>query len=153
MAKRKLTSEQYQELKKFLGFFSIRYMGLQEDTLGNKLIVAFDDLEKSAPARAADGLVMVINDCIEMSCDWTREKVAALDAELKKRSLITLTDLRYRYSRQYARVVKRARISNDEEYYLLKGVVDGGSLELSADEKIVLDKMIEAYENLEVKKA
>lgn len=147
MAKQKLTPEQYQELKRFLDFFSNRYFGLKNDiSEKNKLLAALDEMEKTAPARAALGLAMMINDCIEMASGWSLEKISDIDAELKSSGIITLTELRRQYSTQYAKVVKRGCINNEEEYYLLKGVLDGGALEMTTSEQETLTKILDCYE-------
>ena len=147
MSKLKLDPDQYQSLKKFLNFFSDRFLNVQSVPPENRPIAILEAMEKTAPGRAADGLMMAINDCIEMSSGWGTEKIVVLDAELKNSGIITLTELRHQYSRQYARVVKRGRITNEEEYYLLKGILDGDSLKITDPEKESLIMMLDSYEN------
>lgn len=77
---------------------------------------------------------------------WEVGKVTAFDAELRISGIITLTELRRRYSRQYSRVVKRGHIKTVDEYYLLKGVLDGGSSEMEIAEQENLSQIIELYE-------
>lgn len=146
MTKQKLTPAQYQELKRFLDFFSNHFFGLKNDTSENKLIAELTKMEKTAPARAAVGLAMMINDCIEMASGWSLEKILGIDAELKNSGIITLSELRRQYSRQYAKVVKRGRINNEEEYFLLKGVLEGGALEMTTSEKETIDNILDCYE-------
>lgn len=146
MTKHKLTLEQYNELKKFLEFFSNRFFFSKNATPENKLLAELAKIERTAPGRAAVGLAMMINDCVEMASGWGLQKVLAIDAELKSSGIVTLSDLRRKYSRQYATVVKRGHINNDEEYYLIKGVLDGGALEIPNPEKTTLNNILDDYE-------
>lgn len=90
---------------------------------------------------------MVVNDFIEGSSDWDHQKVAMFDTELKSNGISTLSDLRRKYSKQYAKVIKRGHVKTIEEYYLLKGVLDSGSLEIAKEEKDKLSEMLVLYEN------
>jgi hypothetical protein len=147
MAKSKLTTDQYNELKKFVSVFAKRFFYDVGAPTNGDLLTAFDAMERKSPAQAAQGLMMVINDFIEMSSDWDAEKITAFDAELKSSGIITLTELRRQYSKQYARVIKRGHIKTIEEYYLLKGVLDGGSLEMTKEEQETLSEILVSYEN------
>lgn len=143
MSKLNLSPQQYENLKRFLEFFFKKTV-----THEANIIAAIDEMEKKAPARAATATLMMINDCIEMSIDWNSEKVRSLDVELKSRGIISLTELRRQYSKQYARVIKRGYINSENEYYLLKGVLDdGASLDMTGGELDKLMLLIETYEN------
>jgi L-fucose isomerase-like protein len=146
MTKQKLTATQYDELKQFLVYFSDRFFGLKSENTENKLLVALNDMEKAAPSRAASSLQMMINDCIEMSSGWPGARVSGVDADLLSNGIITLTELRRRYSRDYATIIKRGRINNEEEYYLLKGVLDGVAFNMTPFELEHLTNILNAYE-------
>lgn len=147
MSKIKLTPNEYQNLKLFLDFFSTRFFYTKAMTAENNLMTALAEMEKKTPARAVDALSMMINDCLEMSSDWRAEKVAPIDSELKVLGIITLTELRHQYSKQYARVIKRGKINSEEEYYLLKGILDGQSLEMTETEEETLNLILTSYED------
>ncbi|MDW3518075.1 hypothetical protein NQ356_25640, partial [Escherichia coli] len=72
-------------------------------------------------------------------------KVAKLDAELISRGIITLSELRKRYSRGYANILKRGRIKNDTEFNLLQNVINDPT-EKSPDELELLAKLLSDYE-------
>jgi hypothetical protein len=53
--------------------------------------------------------------------------------------------LRRRYSKGYAKIVKRARIKNETEYYLVRNVLDDPT-EKTPEERELLEKMLSGYE-------
>jgi hypothetical protein len=142
----KLSPSEYQELKSFLGFFSERFFNTAGLAPERRPLSLVESMESKAPARAAEGLRMAINDCLEMSSRWKPDRVRALDAELRQHKLVTLSELRRRYSRDYARVVKRGRINSEVEYYMAKGILDGGALDLKDNERHLLATMLQQYE-------
>ena len=72
--------------------------------------------------------------------------VADADRRMAACNTYSLSEVRRRYSRKFLRVLKRGRISNIEEYYLLKGVADGGSIEPGATEGEQIETLMADYE-------
>ena len=141
----KLRPAEYVELKGFLQAFTERFFpsDLAAELRPLELLAA---LETISPARASLGLRMAVNDCIEMSSHWTPAKVAALDSDLKANNLLTLSEVRRRYSSAYAALRKRGRIRNEVEYYLARGILADQSLYLEAEERSELSLMVASYE-------
>jgi hypothetical protein len=141
----KQPSSEYNELKVFLKAFTVRFM---PNNLPPALqpLAMLETMEKTAPARASAGLRMAINDCIEMSSHWPTPKVAALDAELKSQRVLTLSQVRRRYSAAYATLIKRGRIKNDVEYHLVQGILADQALAIDTGERQQLETLAAAYE-------
>jgi len=142
---------EYGKLKAFLAFFSERYLDLQGLPDQHHPTAALEELERKRPEKAADGLRMAINDCLEISNRWRPDRVRKVDEELRKTGLLTLSELRRRYSRAYARILKRGRIASEVDYYLIKGIRDTGSPDLSAPEITQLNQLLSAYEETAMK--
>ena len=68
-----------------------------------------------------------------------------MDSELRSRGLITLAELRRRYSKDYKKIITRGRIKNETEYYLLRNVLDDPT-EKTPEEREMLEKLISDYE-------
>jgi len=81
-----------------------------------------------------------------MTNNLSPEKVAAADSRLKEYGIVTLTKVWFQYSRKYNRVLKRGKIFNEGEYYLIKGIVDDGSIELDTFEREKTQAMLDEYE-------
>lgn len=112
----------------------------------NKPVAVLEQLEQTSPAKAGQGLRMAINDCLEMSSGWSAERVRALDKEMMQAGVVTLSEMRGRYSRAYSRVLSRGKINSEIEYYLIKGVREfgGGVLDAMAIEN--LERLLQIYE-------
>jgi hypothetical protein len=96
-------------------------------------------------AGACDGLRDAISDCMDMSLQFTPMEVAKFDSELRLHDIPSLSELRRLYSRHYARVLKRDRIEDETEYYLLRNVLfDAG--EKTPEERAQLERLIAAFE-------
>jgi hypothetical protein len=121
---RKPNERQYAELKEFLAFYSQRYDNLENLPPEQHPIACLSVLEAKSKTMALNGLRQAINDCIEASLRFGNAEVAVLDSELRKRGIVTLSELRRRYSRTYARIAKRGKIKNDTEYCLINNVLN-----------------------------
>jgi len=96
----KVSPTEYRELKEFLGYFSERFFDMRGLAPKLRPLATLATLEEKFPAKAVAGLWMAVRDCLEMSEHWPSERVLELDAELKQRGLVTLSELRSRAERR-----------------------------------------------------
>ena len=143
----KVIDPQYATMKAFLAFYADRYFDLETLPPEKRPIACLEVVEKRGMKTALRGLRMAINDCVEASLHFDHAEVTKLDSELRKRGIVTLSELRMRYSKGYARIKKRGRIKNDDEYYLVRNVLDDPT-EKAPDERQLLERMIFAYEGV-----
>ncbi len=97
-------------------------------------------------SKALVGLRQAINDSLEGLRDLTPEHVTQLDATLRAAGIITLAELRRRYSRQYKALFRRGTLRNETEYYLAKGVLCDCGETLEPAEAEQLGAMLLAFE-------
>ena len=117
-------------LRDFLSFFAGKYRPAER---------LLTDAITQAALRDA------ISDCMDMSLQFTPMEVAKFDSELRLNDIPSLSELRRRYSRTYARVLKRNRIEDETEYFLLRNVLfDPG--EKAEGEREQLERLITAFE-------
>ena len=88
---------------------------------------------------------MAINDIVEDTFHFDPAEVGKLDSALRSRGIITLSELRKRYSKDYKKIMKRGQIKNETEYYLLRNVLDDPT-EKTPEERELLAKLISDYE-------
>lgn len=136
----------YEDLKKFLGFFYEWFFASPSSKPESHPFVAAKAIEAKSMAQARRGLDMAINDCVEYSSEWGAEVVALVDKRLLLHGAPSLSEVRAKYSRKYLQVLKRGSIKSLKEYYLVKGVVDGGGIEPGAGEAEKLIAMLDEYE-------
>jgi hypothetical protein len=135
---------EYDELRKFFSFYSSRYLPIDKLPPELRPMARLEVLEKRSRRMAREGLRQAINDVIEESRHLDPTVVRTMDVELAAQGLITLSELRRRFSREYARILRRKSISNETEYYLIRGVVD--ALVSEIPERELLYIMIKDYE-------
>lgn len=111
------------------------------------------DMENKSMPNAKKGLQMAINDVVEMTSDWSPEQVAAANAKFAAHETLTLSEIRQRYSKKYLQVLNRGAIRSADEYYLLKGIVDGGGIEAGATEGQKIEAMLAAFEETVMRKS
>ena len=97
-------------------------------------------------SKALVGLRQAINDTREDLQVLTPEQVSKLDSLLIDAGIVTLSELRRRYSRQYKAILRRGKIRNDTEYYLVKGISDECADLLNEAEIDQLRSMLLAFE-------
>lgn len=139
------TSEEYKLLKaSFAALFEL--VAPKIDLPPEKHPIAvLEAMEKSAPGNAIKGLTMALNDFVEDTLSWPHKKVAEVDQQFAAAGLFTLSQLRERYSRAFRKVIKRGKINNMEEYYLLKGILNGSPTRGEESEK--LEAILTSFEN------
>jgi hypothetical protein len=125
-------SPEQAELQAFLRFFSARFGGARP-------LAALDE-----PAS----LRMAVNDCLEFSGHWPLGQVTALDAELRSKGLLTLSQVRQRAWGRYAAIVKHGQIRTEADYHAVRGVLADPALAstLPEAERQILQAVSAAYE-------
>ena len=81
-------------------------------------------IEAQSLSKARAGLAMAIGDIIEDTDCWSPQRVTATDDLLVSNGLPTLSEMRLRFSRVIARVVKRGTIKNEVEYYAVRNAAE-----------------------------
>jgi hypothetical protein len=102
--------------------------------------------EKFGKGKALIGLRQAVNDVIEELANADEEAVSVLDLALSERGLVSISELRRRYSSRYKRLLKRGTIKDDTEFYLASGIASDLASQVSDEERSQLQLMIEAYE-------
>jgi hypothetical protein len=136
---------EYQALKAFFRAFSARFDNLAQIAPEHHPIFVLEQMEKASPSHARQGLRMALNDCVEQSLGWAPDRVAEIDRDFLAQGLLSLSQVRLQYSRKYASIVKRGRLRNNEELFLVQGILADQSLSISAQERAQLETMSHAF--------
>jgi len=135
------------QLHSFLNFFSTHVSGISPDNPIHPRNVRPAILARYGVIKAFAGLKEAINDVIEETRPWSPEEVAVFNTECAKHGLVTLSELRRRYSGRYKSIVQRGRIRSDTEYYLVMGVLADVSQGEDDSERQKLEQMVHEYES------
>jgi hypothetical protein len=136
---------EYAKMKEFLSFYAEKYLDIVKLPVEERPIACLEELEKKSMKKALNGLRQAIGDCVEMSFHFDHAEVEKLDSQLRSRGIVTLSELRRRYSKSYAKIMKRGQIKNGTEYYLIRNVLNDPT-EKIPEECELLEKMISDYE-------
>lgn len=146
MIKEKMSPLDYEKLKVFLGKFIDWYWLTSGMPPEVHPLFVLSATEKASLANAKSGLQTALNDIVEDTANWSPEAVAHADARFAAAGTFTLTVIRRRYSKKYLQILKRGEIRSEADYYLLKGILDGGGIEPGATEAAQIQKMLDEFE-------
>jgi len=140
------TSE-YIEIKAFLRFFAGRFLDQRVPAAYDRPMAVLERQEEESSARAASGLRMAVNNCMEITSPWPLSQIVALDAEMAEKGLRTLSYVRSRYWGRYAAMLKRGAIRNSDEFAVAQGVLADRSLlqSLPEAERQTLQALVRSY--------
>ena len=138
--------KEYEELSKFIAFFATHCKGVDPTWAFHPAANLQVVQELLGMSKALEGARQAINDALEDTRHVTPEYLARLDSTLAEQGIVTLSELRRRYSRQYKTILKRGSIRNETEYYLFKGVLDDGNADITSEERSVLQSLSDSYE-------
>jgi hypothetical protein len=136
---------EYGELRAFMGFWFTYLHRVDASSPGHPVNVLQRIEEAHGKSRAMEGLRQAINDVVEEVTDFPLDTVREMDRVLGSVGLVSISELRRRYSAQYRRILKHGRIRNDTEYYLVAGVLADTASSVPAVERVTLENMSAAY--------
>jgi len=138
---------EYEEMKAFLRFFSERFLDQRASSVHDRPIAILERQEQESQARAASGLRMAVNNCMEISSPWPLSQIVALDAEMHAKGLLSLSYLRSRIWGRYTAMLRRGQIRSADESAVAQGVLADRSLaqSLPETERQSLQAMVSAY--------
>jgi hypothetical protein len=109
-----------------------------------KALVAIE--AKYGRSKALQGLKQAVGDILEMTSAFHGEPLRLLDDILRSRGLVTLTALHRRQSSKYKSILRRGRVRDETEYYLLSAIANDMTLDLPKQERQTLDRLLHTFE-------
>lgn len=141
-----MDTQEYLDLKKFMGLFYDWYEKKPHHPPQAHPVIVLSQLESRSPAKARSGLQMAINDLIESTLNWELSEVQSADVKMTASGAPSLSQVRAKYSRKFAQLLKRGKIKNVEEYYLAKGIIDGAAYHFGDLDRNAILSMLEKFE-------
>ena len=137
---------EYGELLAYVSFFATNVMRVEPSSPAHPANAIKVIAAKFGKSKALVGLRQATNDTVEQMRGWNAEAVGALDQALRAAATLTASEARRRYGSSFSKVVKRGSIKTETEYYLVAGVVNDLSTQISAQERVSLEHLLAAYE-------
>src|SRR5690242_11016394 len=108
-----IDAENYEQMRAWFARLVRETIPAELLTVGTDPVSCLDQLAAQSPAKARQGLAMAIGDTIEATDAWPRDRVAAIDDELAREGLPSLSAMRTQLSKVIGRAVARGSINND----------------------------------------
>ncbi|MBX9900023.1 MAG: hypothetical protein K2Y28_04485 [Burkholderiaceae bacterium] len=138
---------EFHELASYIAFFATHVWNVAPNQASHPTTVLKDVVERHGKSKALEGLRQAVNDTIEYGSDKPLSFVQELDKQLRENKLITFSEIRHRYAASFKRIMRRGRIRNDTEYYLIRGIVAECAASLELNEQSRLEELMSAYES------
>ncbi|WP_297835059.1 hypothetical protein [Thermomonas sp.] len=140
---------EYENLKRFLVHWLTHvspWPGLDLSDPIHPLNVLASFERKLPFSQVLSGLKQAVNDSLEGTEDWTSDRIQRADASLEAVGAPSLSLLLTRQSKQFRRIIRRGRIANNSEFYLVSAALADTVSARSAEELAALSAMLAAYE-------
>ncbi len=108
-------------------------------------------LESESQAKARTGLRLMLDDLFSMQDDASPEQREALEGELRKAGLPSLSELLAEVKQVPAKVLKRGKIRNEREWYVITELLSRTNAPISAAEREKLGQLSVTFESLKKK--
>ena len=137
----------YTDMKAFLRFFAERFLDQRVASAHDRPLAVLQRQEQESAERAASGLRMAVNNCMEISAPWPLSQIVALDAEMHAKGLLSLSHVRSRVWGRYTAMLKRGHVRNGDELAVAQAVLADRSLvqALPEAQRRSLQAMVQAY--------
>lgn len=137
---------EYREVSAFVDYFATHILKIDPANPAHPKNVEQRHARQFSKSKMLAGVRQAANDLVESTLRWHSDQVKALDEALRAQAIVTLTEMRQRYSRLYKAVLKRGVIRNEGEYYLVNGVLIDLGDRIAADEAKLLQKLVSDFE-------
>jgi hypothetical protein len=138
--------KEYAELVGYIDFWATELRGIRRDDPIHPTNVGASIVERFGRSKALQGARQAANDTVEELRDRGLEYIRVLDEVLLARNLLTFSEVYRRYGRAYQRIVKRGKILNDTEFYIVSGVLSDLTLPMTNEERAELCRLSNAFE-------
>jgi hypothetical protein len=136
----KLSRAQVQDL-----YFALMRVLFPEDAGVQAMLAKDDTPEVRAKPGPVAGLRHAINDLLAVQSPFVGREREMLEAELARRGLPPLHVIEASRTKKYRGIIKRRKITNDEEFYIVKGLLDDQDDCLEESEIQALVEIMAAY--------
>jgi len=146
---RSMSSErerEYSELHAYLDFYATHVWKIDPSSTMHPSNVGKRIIEEHGRSIALRGLKQAVIDTVENLNHQPLEYIQHLDATLREHGIVTFSEIRRRYSSLYKRILKRGKIKNETEYYIIAGIIADIESAVSEEERNILENLVVQFE-------
>ena len=138
--------KEFEELSLFLEYYWTEFLGIARDNEIHPLSHLQNLVDRFGKSKTLHGLKQSINDTIEATQDLDSDQLRRLDESLTSKGIVTLSVLRKRYWSKVHKIINRATLKNETEYYIAVGLLADKASDLTDDERNSLSELVLSYE-------
>lgn len=143
---------EFEELARYLDYFATHVSGIEPGSHIHPTTVLAGTVASHGRSKALEGLRQAANDTVE-ELAHDHEAAKALDQALRANGLLGFYEVARRYAGAYRKTIKRGRIQDETEYHLMQGALIDNAKGLTDNERSLLAKLVEDFENTASTKA
>lgn len=110
-------------------------------------ITILDNWQKSSHSLAIKGLQVGLNDSLSGLKYCPRPLMTEINIDLEQHNLPNVKQLLNAVEKTFAKVLKEKKIKNDEQYYIIKEILDDTTTDLTNEDKQTLSVCLGMYED------
>ena len=136
---------EFAELAGYLDYFATHVWKIDPENPVHPTTALKGIVASYGRSRALAGLRQAVNDTVE-SVAHKPAVALALDEALRDHGLLGFYEVARRYASAYRKILKRGKVKNETEYYLVHGALVDQANALADDERAELAKLVEGFE-------
>lgn len=133
-------------LESYVNFFATHvWKGLPNEKthLSQFLLSHRNILTKS---QLQQGLRQAANDTIRQCSNFSQKQIDTLDNACKENGVPTFSEIRRRFSKRYRTILRKKKIADETDYYLVADLINNLSSPITDEERTLLAEIATAYE-------
>lgn len=137
--------KEYAELAAYIDFFATVTLGMSPSDPSHPCNARI--AERFGRSQALQSARQAANESIATLRSRPVEEIRLLDAGLRDAGLVTFSEVSRRYGRTFQRILKRGKIADETECYLVGGVLSDLTAAASETERAALKRLVEEFES------
>lgn len=135
----------HKKLFNLLSNFQFGLIGMNKDAPLHPSNV-LEDIEKQSFSLAIKSLKIGLGDCIAMINHLSKVQKSDLNNILKGNDFSTIEILTFKIRNTFKKIIKRGRIKNEKEYYVIIEILSDVEDDISTEERLKLNELISTFE-------
>ena len=136
----------FAELESYVNFFATHVGKVSPDEKTHPSQFLLSHVDKFTKSQLLQGLRQAANDTLEQCSDFNQKQIDVLDNACKESGVLTFTEIRRRFSKRYRVILRKQKISNETDYYLIADLINNLNSPVSDEERVLLVEIAAAYE-------
>lgn len=137
--------KEYAELSAYINFFATFILGISPSDPSHPSNARI--AERFGRSQALQGARQAANDSVAALRSRPVAEIRLLDTGLQEAGLVTFSEVSRQYGRTYQRILKRGKIADETECYLVAGVLADLTAAVSETERAALRGLYEEFES------